>query len=307
MRESDSDFILAKLDQPTHLGLKVHRYFGKSWCMHLPFAYELMRELKPRIFVELGVWKGESYFTFCQSVEENKLTTRCYGVDTWQGDIHMGVFPPEIGRDTAKYNQRYARFSELKAMPFDQAVSSFADGSIDLLHIDGGHRYEDVKTDFENWLPKVSEGGIILFHDVTVHKPDFGVWRFWEEVARAGQSFLFEFGHGLGVWKKGPVLPTDPALLQKLFLADQDGRKAIMDCYANAGCLLYFSKKLDEAQGEINRLKAVVKSATEWQRRLWITRAFHRWRDPGMSGKRSGFLLRIERSLKKRCKFPGSK
>src|SRR5437868_5968526 len=51
----------------------IHRYLGGPWHMHLPFAYHLIRELKPKVFVELGVYKGESYFAFCQSVHENNL------------------------------------------------------------------------------------------------------------------------------------------------------------------------------------------------------------------------------------------
>jgi hypothetical protein len=134
--------------------------------MHLPFAWDLVREFRPRTFGEVGVYRGESYFTFCQSVDENRLPTLCYGVDTWRGDVHMGAYGPEIGEQAEAYNAKYARFSKLLKMTFDEAVVHFAAGSIDLLHVDGAHRHEDVKRDFETWLPKLSVRGIILFHDV---------------------------------------------------------------------------------------------------------------------------------------------
>ncbi len=51
---------------PTYTGPEIRRYFGEAWSMHLPFAWDLIRELQPQIFVELGVYRGESYFGFCQ-------------------------------------------------------------------------------------------------------------------------------------------------------------------------------------------------------------------------------------------------
>ncbi|OLC99949.1 MAG: hypothetical protein AUH86_01220 [Acidobacteria bacterium 13_1_40CM_4_58_4] len=210
----------------------IHRYFGYGWKMHLPFAYDLVRELKPKVFVELGVYKGESYFTFCQSVEENGVATQCYGIDTWRGDVHTGIYGPEIGNEVVAYNSRYSRFSHLMAMTFKEAAGEFSDGSIDLLHIDGTHRYEDVKKDFETWLPKLSQNGIILFHDVTARVKGFGVDKLWREIARPRASFLFEFGYGLGVWRRTPVSKSDPPFLRRLFLANSKEKRAITNKYA---------------------------------------------------------------------------
>ena len=58
----------------------------KNWHPHRSFAFDLMRELKPNLVVELGVHYGDSYFTFCQARREHGLGTVCYGVDTWLGD-----------------------------------------------------------------------------------------------------------------------------------------------------------------------------------------------------------------------------
>src|SRR6185503_10658258 len=156
------------LEHPVYLGPRIERYIGDSWCMHLPFAYDLMRELAPEVFVELGVKQGESYFAFCQSAADHKINVRCYGVDSWLGDVQTGNLDPEIQHEVARYNWLYSSFSELKVMLFAEAVGDFADESIDLLHIDGTHTYADVKSDFEAWLPKLSPEGVILFHDVVV-------------------------------------------------------------------------------------------------------------------------------------------
>jgi preprotein translocase subunit Sec61beta/cephalosporin hydroxylase len=235
---SDLGSGLSRVVDPVYNGPKIDRYFGDHWCMHLPFAYELMREVAPRLFVELGVWKGESYFAFCQSAAENNINVRCVGVDTWQGDIHMGELDAEIREDVAEYNWRYSSFSELKPVSFTEALHNFEDGTIDLLHIDGAHTYEAVRSDFESWLPKLATNGVILFHDVVVRDRGFGVWKLWQEIARPDNSFLFEFGYGLGVWKISAVSNDDAPFIRKLFRANKSQRRDINRYYAMAAAAL---------------------------------------------------------------------
>ncbi|MBM3747949.1 MAG: class I SAM-dependent methyltransferase [Acidobacteria bacterium] len=52
------------------------------------------------------------------------------------------------------------------------------------LFIDGDHRYEGVRRDFELYQRLVTAGGIIAFHDILprIAFPDYGVHRFWAEV-----------------------------------------------------------------------------------------------------------------------------
>ena len=236
--QSSPGFDFTNLITPVYLGPRIDRYLGDAWCMHLPFAYDLMREFAPKTFVELGVKEGESYFAFCQSAAENKISVRCYGIDSWRGDIQTGKLSPQIAEEVADYNWQYSSFSELKQMLFAKALDDFADGTIDLLHIDGAHTYNDVKTDFESWLPKVSPNGLVLFHDVMVRDHGFGVWKVWEQIAREDNSFLFEFGFGLGVWKKQPVRANDSSFVRSLFCADKAERGRINESYANAAAAL---------------------------------------------------------------------
>jgi len=242
---------LSEIVEPVYRGPQIERYFGDHWSMHLPFAYELMRELAPRVFVELGVWKGESYFTFCQSAAENKVNVKCFGVDSWLGDIHMGQFDPELGREVADYNWRYSSFSELMAKTFIEALQHFPDGAIDLLHIDGAHTYRDVKSDFESWRPKLSPNAVVLFHDVIIRDRGFGVWKLWEDLARPENSFLFEFGYGLGVWKNAPLSNRDAPFLRRLLGAGEAGRRQINNYYANAAGALALWHRLEKRTGTV--------------------------------------------------------
>lgn len=195
-----------------------------AWSGHLAFAYDLVAAIRPSILVELGTHYGESYFTFCQSVVENRLNCLCYAVDHWLGEPHSAFYTEDVFDDVREHNtSHYQNFSYLLRTSFDSALAQFADESIDLLHIDGLHNYQAVAHDFRAWYPKVSPGGFILFHDIAVRHGDFGVWRLWDELSsELSDTFSFHHSFGLGVLRKpGPPLP-DIDLLQTLFRSSPD-------------------------------------------------------------------------------------
>ena len=172
-----------------------------AWVGHLPFAYWSMNCLKPAVFVELGTHTGNSYFAFCQSVKDFNLNTRCYAVDTWQGDKHAGEYDSSIFDAVNLHNQEnYSEFSTLLRTTFDKAATQFKDRSINYLHIDGLHTYQAVKHDFETWLPKLAPRALVIFHDTQVKRGDFGVWKFWDELKKEySNNNEFLHSNGLGV------------------------------------------------------------------------------------------------------------
>ncbi len=180
-------------DLPTHVDLG-----HPAWIQHIPFLATVLQVQLPRTFVELGVHTGNSYFAGCSTVARYGLDTRCIAVDTWQGDEHAGFYGEDIFERVQAINAEFP-FSELLRATFEKAVTSFEDGSIDLIHFDGRHYYRDIKQDFETWLPKLSNRSIALLHDVRVYANDFGVAAYWEELKQAYPTFEFFHGHGLGV------------------------------------------------------------------------------------------------------------
>jgi ligand-binding sensor protein len=204
-----------------------------AWTGHIPAAGWLVAALRPGLLVELGTHAGASFFAFCQATRASGHEGRCYAVDTWQGDEHAGLYDESIYTAVRDHlAEHYSGFASMMRMTFDEAVSYFADGSIDLLHIDGLHTYEAVRHDFETWLPKMSERGVILFHDTCVREREFGVWKLWSELRERYPSFEFSHTHGLGVLAVGAEVPSS---LQSLWSVATDTEAA-----ANVNTLFEF-------------------------------------------------------------------
>lgn len=178
------------------------------WHGHLPLAFVIMAAVKPSIFVELGTHKGDSYCAFCQAAEASNLVIRCFAVDTWSGDEHAGHYSEDVYQRLKEYHDPlYGSFSTLLRCTFDQAIHYFEDNSIDLLHIDGLHTYDAVKSDFYKWLPKLSKRAVVLLHDLEVRERDFGVWQFWKELQNDYPTFNTSISHGLGIVAVGTEIP----------------------------------------------------------------------------------------------------
>ena len=229
------------------------------WHYHIPFAFLLMALMRPRLLVELGTHKGDSYCAFCQAVDELALPTSCYAIDTWQGDIHTRHYGDEVLQELRSHHDGlYSRFSTLLQMTFDEGVAHFGDESIDLLHIDGTHTYESVKHDWETWLPKLSDRAVMLMHDTNVRESNFGVWQLWQELAERYPSREFKFGNGLGILAVGA---RQPQIMKALFelTADQWTQlESVFFALGNRVTLLGHAARLSQATAEANRKAATL-------------------------------------------------
>jgi hypothetical protein len=214
---------------------KPHYISGFSaWVGHIPFAMFIVAVLRPRVIVELGTHYGDSYCAFCQAVKTVGIDAHCYAVDTWEGDTHTGPYTKEVLKDLkVHHDPLYGDFSKLLKKTFDEALSDFGDGSVDLLHIDGWHTYKAVKHDFEKWLPKMSERGIVLFHDIAIREKDFGVWKFWEELRDRYPYFEFSHSYGLGMIGVGPDIPED---ISNLFRESKENVQKIQEFFSELSC-----------------------------------------------------------------------
>lgn len=196
-----------------------------AWLEHGLFARWIVATTRPRALVELGTHYGYSYFAFCETALEQGIELHAHALDTWQGDDQAGFYGDDVYEQVDAVNEAgYASFSTLHRGYFSDFVGSFDAGTVDLLHIDGRHGYDDVKEDFESWLPTLSSRGVVMFHDIAETQPGFGVWQLWAELRERYPSFEFAHGHGLGVLAVGPDVP---GAVRDLVDADEERRARV--------------------------------------------------------------------------------
>lgn len=129
----------------------------------------ISREAKEGMLaVEVGCWVGESTHLFAQGMKGKGIL---YCVDWFKGSPNTRLEASAVENDvchTFRTNMKEeGDFDTIRTMEMTskEALSIWADGSIDLLYIDGDHRYEEVKSDILGWLPKMKKGGLISGHD----------------------------------------------------------------------------------------------------------------------------------------------
>ena len=214
------------------------------WEGHRDFAYDLLHFVRPARLVELGSQYGCSLFSFCQAVRDFKLDTEINAVDMWSGDIGAEITGEEVYALVRKTAATYYPEVNLHLfqMCFDDARPNFADNSIDILHIDGGHTFEDVEHDFTTWLPKLKENGIVLFHDV--YSPiDQGSCDHWEKTKKEYDCY-FDFTHSCGL---GILFPKGRYWYDRLEAAGFF--KYYKDLYFYRSKYKYTQERFDELKG----------------------------------------------------------
>jgi predicted O-methyltransferase YrrM len=114
--------------------------------------------------VEIGSYSGEGTVVLASHFKE------VLAVDPWENgydpnDVASHQCPMEdvfnafTNRTKGLGNVNFSRGKSLDALEF------VADGSLDLVYIDGDHRYRAALDDIEFWMPKLRKGGCMTGHD----------------------------------------------------------------------------------------------------------------------------------------------
>ena len=121
-------------------------------------------ELGFKIGAEVGVCYGYYSEVLFQNIPGLKL----YAIDSWDmyekyrdfktAETYIKVYS-DAKEKLAPYNCEL-----IKKLSMD-AVTDFADESLDFVYLDGNHSYDFVKDDIREWAKKVRKGGIVAGHD----------------------------------------------------------------------------------------------------------------------------------------------
>jgi predicted O-methyltransferase YrrM len=129
---------------------------------------DLIRNLVNPVAVEIGCSEGDTTEWLLQCNPTLKITSIDPYVNyvDWNGNVlnDRQEFYEKTMRRLEPYGDRFTMIRDFS----DNVYTQIADGSLDLLFIDGLHTYPQVLQDCFNYYSKVKSGGIFSGHDYRV-------------------------------------------------------------------------------------------------------------------------------------------
>jgi predicted O-methyltransferase YrrM len=187
-----------------------------GWCSieKAQKMMDLIRQTRAKVCVEIGVFGGSSIYPTAKALSFLK-GGKVFAIDPWQkeectkgymeGNANYEWWS-EVDLDKVYRNfvnmlsqHKLTKYCKVLRMSSMEALSQFADESIDILHIDGNHTEEVSLADVLMYFPKVKKGGYIWFDDAN-----------WSTTNQA-TMFLFEHCR----WDMTRSIGTSCLLFQK--------------------------------------------------------------------------------------------
>jgi len=160
--------------------------------------YDMIKKIHPvskPVIAEVGVATGD----FSEFIIEQLKPSKFVAIDSFEMEkypFHWGI-PQEILLNGLAhedyYKQRFEHYGELiqieKGLSAD-CLSKMPDDYFDIIYIDAGHAYENVRRDGEISQSKLKHNGIIIFNDYIMYDPfineEYGVVQAVNEILNQG-------------------------------------------------------------------------------------------------------------------------
>ena len=237
-------------DHQVYEGLKLRPFDAQSWNKYEYLYQRIIKEMRPSVCAEVGVWKGGTTAVFGKALLAQGFG-KMLAVDTWLGEL--GFWGDGLAKGGVKYttkradtvdklttvrSKRYASTANKRGLipslewvngypsvyytflsnmvhqgvqdvvipvpiPSQMAARFFSYHrlSIDVLHIDGAHEYDDAKADIEAWWALLRPGGVMIGDDYMPYAP--GVARAANELAERERAIIFQDGVKFVILKPG--------------------------------------------------------------------------------------------------------
>jgi Methyltransferase domain len=147
-------------------GIEGWTYVEEAWEL-----YQVVSGLpgtEPVTVVEIGAWKGRSTVALALGVRA-RGSGRVFSIDPHTGNREsIEMFGAMDTFNDFLHNLEQAGVADLVEAirnTSHDARGRFAEGSVDMLFVDGSHEYLDVLTDIRDWTPALKYRGIIVFND----------------------------------------------------------------------------------------------------------------------------------------------
>ncbi|MCM8812190.1 MAG: class I SAM-dependent methyltransferase [Candidatus Omnitrophica bacterium] len=130
------------------------------------YLYRLAGSLRQARLAEIGRYKGGSTFLLAAAIDEGSTLL---SVDNHsEGVVHD---LKEQDESLKRILEIFRLDGKVDLVVGDSTGVRVDPESIDLLFIDGDHRYESVRRDYHHWKEALKPGGHLLFHDADNSRP----------------------------------------------------------------------------------------------------------------------------------------
>lgn len=156
----------------------------------LNFGRLLVSVLRPNQVVEVACTHGDLYAGFCQAVQELHLDAQCYGLALNHTKTESTI------NWQLEHDARYGSFSQLSQTHTEASPNQFAEGTIDLLHLDLGSELSSTRV--AAWLPKLSKQGVLVLQLPNPISKEAGSWDLWNNLITQYPHFELGGLHNVG-------------------------------------------------------------------------------------------------------------
>ena len=169
-----SDFYIPKESRVVEIGV-----------LHGDFSEKIIKIINPKCLFLIDPYKVEPSVTY--GSELNNLPVSYSTGEDYLGLIKRFENDIRIGKVFVLKNYSH------------KIVKGLQDNIFDFIYIDASHKYDDVKKDLNDWLPKLKENGVIAGHDY-IELGSFGVIKAIDEFTKEHGFEMILYNDNGGDW-----------------------------------------------------------------------------------------------------------